>query len=115
MSSKKDKKAAKKLKVDENQPEVDPPDTPGPSLDRKLEFPHNNSNDDNTSEDNSSIGSDPTGAADPHKKKRNRKSKKVVVQQATYQMKELGGLVFNKFKNSSIVFASWPAHMWSMW
>ena len=33
MSSKKDKKAAKKLKVDKNQPEVDPPDTPGPSLD----------------------------------------------------------------------------------
>jgi hypothetical protein len=94
MSSKKDKKAAKKAKLEEDQPEVDQPGTPGPSLDRKLEFPANNSNDDNTSEDNSSIGSDPIGAADPHKKKRNRKSKKVVVQQATYQMKELGGLVF---------------------
>jgi hypothetical protein len=67
-------------------------------LDRKLEFPANNSNDDNTPEDNSSIGSDPIGAEDPHKKKRNRKSKKVVVQQATYQMKELGGLVFNKIQ-----------------
>ena len=84
--------------MEEDQPEVDQPGTPGPSLDRKLEFPANNSNDDNTSEDNSSIGSDPIGAADPHKKKRNRKSKKVVVQQATYQMKELGGLVFNKIQ-----------------
>ena len=56
MSSKKDKKAAKKAKLEEDQPEVDQPDTPGPILDRKLEFPANNSNDDNTSEDNSSIG-----------------------------------------------------------
>ena len=63
--------------MEEDQPEVDQPVSPGLNLDRKLEFPANNSNDDNTSEDNSSIGSDPIGAADPHKKKRNRKSKKV--------------------------------------
>ena len=39
MSSKKDKKAAKKLKLEEDQPEVDPPDTPGPSLDRSIITP----------------------------------------------------------------------------
>ena len=35
MSSKKDKKAAKKAKLEEDQPEVDQPGTPGPNLDRK--------------------------------------------------------------------------------